>query len=227
MLLSLFLFVLFLILFCLVALVVLYAIFPEYFFAMFDKIWHERKEERTGKKDEEEEGKEDNEEDSGTTVPNSAEPSASPAVPQPSRVFHIEENIYTYPEAKCKCASYGGTLATKKQLEDAFESGAHWCNYGWSAGQTVYFPLQKHKWENMTNKEREMCGGSEASAVATSGKGGLMGGLVEDDTVRFGVNCYGPVPSNAEDTRKEDEESKTCANLGPHAIARMGDSLLF
>ena len=37
-------------------------------------------------------------------------------------VFHISDQIYTYEEAKCKCASYNGRLATESEIVDAYNN---------------------------------------------------------------------------------------------------------
>ena len=55
-------------------------------------------------------------------------------------VFNVSRNNYTYDEAKALCKAYGAKLATYNQIEDAYKSGAEWCNYGWSADQMAFYP---------------------------------------------------------------------------------------
>jgi len=102
---------------------------------------------------------------------------------KPEQVFHISNQDYSYDQAKCKCASYDAKLATYGQMVEAYNKGADWCSYGWSEGQTAYYPTQKCKWEKMSKEEREKCG-----------KPGVNGGFFADPYLKFGVNCYGKKP---------------------------------
>lgn len=99
------------------------------------------------------------------------------------QVFHISNQDYTYEQAKCKCASYDAKLATYAQMVNAYNNGAEWCSYGWSQGQTAYYPTQKCTWEKKSEKERKKCG-----------KPGINGGFFSDPFLKFGVNCYGKKP---------------------------------
>ena len=101
----------------------------------------------------------------------------------PEQVFHISNQDYTYEDASCKCASYDAKLATYPQIVEAYNKGADWCSYGWSQGQTAYYPTQKCNWEKKSKKEREECG-----------KPGINGGFFSDKKLRFGVNCFGKKP---------------------------------
>lgn len=101
----------------------------------------------------------------------------------PEQVFHISNQNYTYDEARCKCGSYDAKLATYPQIVEAYNKGAEWCSYGWSEGQTAYYPTQKCNWEKKSKKEREACG-----------KPGINGGFFSDKKLRFGVNCFGKKP---------------------------------
>jgi hypothetical protein len=101
----------------------------------------------------------------------------------PEQVFHISNQNYTYDEASCKCGSYDAKLATYPQIVEAYNKGAEWCSYGWSEGQTAYYPTQKCNWEKKSKKEREACG-----------KPGINGGFFSDKKLRFGVNCFGKKP---------------------------------
>ena len=101
-------------------------------------------------------------------------------------VFNISENIYTYKDAKGVCAAYNAKLATYDQIEEAYNNGGEWCNYGWSEGQMIYYPTQKSTWDDLQNSEDTML---------NCGRPGINGGRVHDPNKEFGVNCYGKKPS--------------------------------
>ena len=100
-------------------------------------------------------------------------------------VFNIGNNMYTYDDAQSVCASLGSRLATYDEIESTYNSGGEWCNYGWSEGQSAYFPTQKETWKRLqgSEKTRNACG-----------RPGVNGGYIEDDKLRFGVNCFGKKP---------------------------------
>ncbi len=101
-------------------------------------------------------------------------------------VFHISNQDYTYNQAKCKCKAYGGRLATKDEIIKAYNKGADWCTYGWSEGQTAYYPTQKCTWDKMQKgdpKHRYDCG-----------LPGVNGGFFSNPELKFGINCYGVRP---------------------------------
>lgn len=101
-------------------------------------------------------------------------------------VFYVSDNKFTYEEAEYVCKAYDAELATYLQVEQAYNIGAEWCGYGWSAGGIALFPTQQASWEarisNPDVKKREVCG-----------RPGVNGGYF-DPTMRFGVNCYGIKP---------------------------------
>jgi len=105
-------------------------------------------------------------------------------------VFHISNQDYTYDQAKCKCESYGARLATKSEVTNAYNDGAHWCTYGWTEKQSAFYPVQKCEWDTMTetnerlpDNEKKFCG-----------MPGLNGGFFPNPQIKFGVNCYGVKP---------------------------------
>lgn len=117
--------------------------------------------------------------------------SSNNVIPQKNEVFNISNNLYTYDDAQSICAAYGATLATYDQIEDAYNKGGEWCNYGWSDGQAAYFPTQKDTWNKLqkTTKHKNDCG-----------RPGVNGGYMANPNFKFGVNCYGkkPLPSEAD-----------------------------
>ena len=101
-------------------------------------------------------------------------------------VYHIPGNKYTYEDAKAIAKSFGGRLATYKEVEEAYNKGADWCSYGWSKGQMALFPTQEGKWKNLQEIE-----GHEHDC----GRPGINGGYIDNPNVKFGVNCYGIKPN--------------------------------
>ena len=100
-------------------------------------------------------------------------------------VYNIPDNRYTYTDAKAICQAYGADLASYNQVEQAYNKGAEWCNYGWSDDQMVLFPTQKKTWDRLQTIE-----GHENDC----GRPGINGGHISNPDVRFGVNCYGYKP---------------------------------
>ena len=100
-------------------------------------------------------------------------------------MFNVSNNLYTYEDAKDVCSVYGAKLATYDQVEDAYNKGGEWCNYGWSEGQLALFPTQKSTWSKLQGSEetKNQCG-----------RPGVNGGYMENDGLLFGVNCFGKKP---------------------------------
>jgi len=107
-------------------------------------------------------------------------------------VFNVSNNKYTYEDAQAVCTSFGAKLATYDQIEDAYNNGAEWCNYGWSDGQMAYFPTQKDTWNELQKhpKKKNNCG-----------RPGVNGGYIDNPYVKFGINCYGKRPAPTEDDK--------------------------
>ena len=100
-------------------------------------------------------------------------------------VFNIDKNIFTYNEAEHVCKKYNSTLATEKQLQDAWEKGANWCNYGWVKGEKALYPIQKEFYDKLkasNSKTKNQCGFV-----------GINGGKL-NPRFKLGVNCYGVKP---------------------------------
>ena len=103
-----------------------------------------------------------------------------------SEVFHISDNNFTYDDAPAVCGAYDAQLATLEQIIDAYNHGAEWCGYGWSAGGMALYPTQKGTWDalqqEVDQKKKTACG-----------RPGVNGGYF-DPASKFGVNCYGIKP---------------------------------
>ncbi len=142
-------------------------------------------------------------------------------------VFQISNQMYSYDEAKCKCEAYGGRLATKAELTDAYNRGAHWCNYGWIDGGEAYYPVQqceldrkarlireynemlknhyrdprKYTWR-MVNEARNRMD-REGALDYCGDNAGLHGGKFNNLRTRFGATCFGPKPAGMAVREKE------------------------
>lgn len=113
------------------------------------------------------------------------EPTPVPSIKFKKQVFNIPGNYYTYDNAKALCTAYGAELASYEQLEDAYNNGAEWCNYGWSENQLALFPTQKKTYDTL-----QTIPGHENDC----GRPGINGGYIANPNVKFGVNCYGYKP---------------------------------
>ena len=125
------------------------------------------------------------------------QPAPVPTIKFKKQVFNIPGNYYNYNNAKALCKAYGAELATYEQLEKAYNSGAEWCNYGWSANQLALFPTQLKTFNTLQTIK-----GHENDC----GRPGINGGYIANPQVRFGVNCYGNKPKI---TSEEEELMKT------------------
>jgi hypothetical protein len=120
------------------------------------------------------------------------QPTPAPATTTPSgpkvgsEVFHVDDSQFTYADAPAVCAAYGAELATLEQIIEAYNSGAEWCSYGWSAGGFALYPTQKGTWQALQ---------AEPDTVKRTacGRPGVNGGYFDPNT-KFGVNCYGFKP---------------------------------
>lgn len=107
-------------------------------------------------------------------------------VPPRKEVFNVSRNIYKYSDAPAVCAALGAELATYEQVQDAYNAGADWCNYGWTKGQMALYPTQKSTWDKLQKgspEYRNACG-----------QVGVNGGYFDNPDLAFGVNCYGTKP---------------------------------
>ena len=111
-----------------------------------------------------------------------------------SQVFNVARNLYTYADAEPLCKAFGAELATYDQVKDAYNAGADWCNYGWVKGQLAVYPTQQSTYDKLQ--------AGPADKRQSCGIPGVNGGYFPNAEQRFGVNCYGPRPSESQlDTR--------------------------
>lgn len=116
-------------------------------------------------------------------------PDQSASAPKPvskNEVFHVGGNEYTYQDAPAVCAAYDSELATYDQLSTALSLGAEWCAYGWSQGGMALYPTQQTTWTQLQ---------ADPIARTSCGRPGINGGYFDPNT-KFGVNCYGPKPTD-------------------------------
>jgi len=116
-------------------------------------------------------------------------------------VFNVSNNLYTYDDAQAICTSYGAKLATYDQIEQSYNKGAEWCNYGWSDGQMIFFPTQRSTWNNLQKDEKHK---------NDCGRPGVNGGYIANPYMKFGVNCYGkkPKPTQADLNRMSAKQNQ-------------------
>ena len=128
---------------------------------------------------------------------------ASPAPMNISReqVFNIPGNYYGYEDAKSLCTAYGARLASYDEVENAHKDGAEWCNYGWSQNKLALFPTQKSTYDNL-----QKIPGHENDC----GRPGINGGYMENEKIKYGVNCFGKKPDITPD------EATLMSNMTPY-----------
>jgi hypothetical protein len=106
-----------------------------------------------------------------------------------AQVFNVARNLYSYAEAEPLCRAFGAELATYDQVKDAWAGGADWCNYGWVKGQLAVYPTQQATYDKLQ--------GGPADQRGSCGIPGVNGGYFPNAEQRFGVNCYGPRPTES------------------------------
>lgn len=116
--------------------------------------------------------------------PAAAAPAASTPLLSSDQVFHVKGG-FDYTMARAVCRSYGATLATYDQIENAHKKGAEWCEYGWSEDGMVLYPTQRSSWAIY----------QESEVPQKCGIPGVNGGYNSDLTQQLGANCYGKKPA--------------------------------
>ena len=117
------------------------------------------------------------------------------------QVFNVPGNYYGYEQAQTLCKAYDSRLATYDEVENSYNKGGEWCNYGWSEGQMALFPTQKVTYDNL-----QKIAGHEHDC----GRPGVNGGYIANPHVKFGVNCYGYKP------KITTEEEEMMQNASPY-----------
>jgi len=110
---------------------------------------------------------------------------ATPMLKLSKEVFNIPGNYFAYEDAKAMCSAYDSRLATYQEVEQSYNSGAEWCNYGWTEGQMALYPTQQSTWDGLQKIE-----GHENDC----GRPGVNGGYMQNKETKFGINCYGYKP---------------------------------
>ena len=128
-------------------------------------------------------------------------PSPIPEIRYKEQVFNIPGNKYGYNDAKALCSAYGSRLATYNEIEDSYNSGGEWCNYGWSEGQMALYPTQKTTFHNLQSIK-----GHENDC----GRPGINGGYMVNPHLKYGVNCFGHKP------KITSEEEEIMENVTPY-----------
>uniref|UniRef100_A0A6C0K3P9 Link domain-containing protein n=1 Tax=viral metagenome TaxID=1070528 RepID=A0A6C0K3P9_9ZZZZ len=124
-----------------------------------------------------------------------------PEISTIQQVFNIPGNYYGYEDAKTLCQAYGSRLATYNEVEDSYNKGGEWCNYGWSDGQMALFPTQKTTFDNL-----QKIPGHEHDC----GRPGVNGGYMANPHIQYGVNCFGYKP------KITSEEEEMMQNTTPY-----------
>jgi len=100
---------------------------------------------------------------------------------QPKKeVYLVSNNIFSKSEVPKVCQGlFNGTVATKDQLNESYNNGANWCNYGWDNDGQAYYPLQ-----------------DDTNNSSCEGTKGLNGGKMPSDDIKLGALCYGVKPED-------------------------------
>ncbi len=107
-------------------------------------------------------------------------------------VFHVPGNKYSYKDSQALCKAYGSRLATYEEVENSYNKGGEWCSYGWSDNQLALFPTQKETYKKLQKME-----GHENDC----GRPGINGGYIDNDKIKYGVNCFGYKPKMKENDK--------------------------
>lgn len=117
-----------------------------------------------------------------------AAPPVPPALPVDKRELFLIYNKYNYQEAREVCKIYKGRLATKQDLNDAFNKGANWCSWGWLDGQAVGYPVQEKYWMAIDKSHKGFCGPTAGLNVIES----------VDPLKKYYVTCFGLKPKQGQ-----------------------------
>jgi len=137
-----------------------------------------------------------------STSPLPSSTSSSITTPNSSQeVYNVPGNFYTYDDANAVCKAFGGRLAKYKEVEDSYNNGGEWCNYGWSDEQMALFPTQQTTYDSLQKKK---------GAEHNCGRPGINGGYLANPSLKFGANCYGLKPQiNSQEQQNMQNVSST------------------
>ena len=156
-----------------------------------------------------------------TTTPTTPTPTNTKTIDENTEqkeVFNIAGNKFTYADAPAVCAVYGAELATYDQVEEAYEDGGEWCNYGWSEDQMAFFPTQKDTWEKLQ---------SNPETAYKCGRPGVNGGYIPNPNITFGVNCYGVKPDPTKNDITSDIKQTIGQNINTQPIPLTPEEVAF
>ncbi len=129
---------------------------------------------------------------------NRSESKAAEMTDNPMQVYNIAPNKFSYKDAEPLCQAFGGRLATLEEVENAYNKGAEWCNYGWTQGEMAIYPTQPVTWKKLQQtRNNKVCGIP-----------GINGGYF-DTKSKFGVNCYGKKPKKRDIDNLSTEQNMT------------------
>jgi hypothetical protein len=103
-------------------------------------------------------------------------------------VFVVSNNLFSTGDAPKVCRGlFNSDIATREQLEDGYNNGANWCNYGWTSDGNAYYPLQ-----------------NDTNTLDCKGHKGLNGGKMPGgNDLKLGAICYGVKPEDKKYTELE------------------------
>lgn len=139
-------------------------------------------------------------------------PDTSPVPYDDREVYNLGSNIFTYVEAEAVCKAFDSELASHDEVQQAYQKGAEWCNYGWSKDQQALYPTQQATYDRLQKgspTQQHMCG-----------KPGVNGGYFKEKEMRFGANCYGIRPAERDIDRQYLIFEK---NLGNTSVSDLHD----
>jgi hypothetical protein len=112
------------------------------------------------------------------------EPDDTPTLDSSKEQTYHVQGRFDYMNAKAICKAYDGKIANIKQVMDAYDNGAEWCDYGWSADRMVLYPTQYKSWKSYQKLgNKKQCG-----------RPGVNGGYNNNIFQQLGVNCFGVKP---------------------------------
>jgi hypothetical protein len=125
-----------------------------------------------------------------TSTPSTSTPSTKP--PPKKIVYQVSGYNYLPTEAEGVCKTRNAVVATRQQLQDAFDANeASWCSWGWTAendNSNIHptFPMY------LDHNKQYMIAGCHSHGIAEANKDTYN----KDSTSKYGVHCYGELPED-------------------------------